>query len=110
MYRYHNHHQLNYHLLSSSSETASEADRHGPALVCRSNNPTEVRGLRSIFTFQLSATEATTKMKLVSRKVPKTLEDETVSLLPEDPEDMVSKTAPLVPCDSQTLASSEAEP
>lgn len=29
-------------------------------------------------------------MKLVSRKVPKTLEDETVSLLPEDPEDMVS--------------------
>lgn len=49
-------------------------------------------------------------MKLVSRKVPKTLEDETVSLLPEDPEDMVSKTVPLVPCDSQTLASSEAEP
>lgn len=28
-------------------------------------------------------------MKLVSRKVPKTLEEETVSLLPEDPEDMV---------------------
>ncbi|EKJ79480.1 hypothetical protein NXS19_003373 [Fusarium pseudograminearum] len=27
-------------------------------------------------------------MKLISRKVPKTLEDETVSLLPEDPEDM----------------------
>ncbi|KAK7423580.1 Translation factor pelota [Neonectria punicea] len=27
-------------------------------------------------------------MKLVSRKVPKTLEEETVSLLPEDPEDM----------------------
>ena len=49
-------------------------------------------------------------MKLVSRKVPKTLEDETVSLLPEDPEDMVSKTVPLVPCDPQTLASSEAEP
>lgn len=34
-------------------------------------------------------------MKLVSRKVPKTLEDETVSLLPEDPEDMVSKPSPL---------------
>ncbi|RSL42060.1 hypothetical protein CEP53_012396 [Fusarium sp. AF-6] len=30
----------------------------------------------------------TIKMKLVSRKVPKNLEEETVSLLPEDPEDM----------------------
>jgi hypothetical protein len=34
-------------------------------------------------------------MKLVSRKVSKNLEDETVSLLPEDPEDMVSS-----PCSS----------
>lgn len=29
-------------------------------------------------------------MKLVQRKVPKVFEEETVSLLPEDPEDMVS--------------------
>jgi hypothetical protein len=36
-------------------------------------------------------------MKLVSRKVPKTLEDETVSLLPEDPEDMVSSPCYLLP-------------
>lgn len=35
-------------------------------------------------------------MKLVSRKVPKTLEEETVSLLPEDPEDMVRQ--PVFPC------------
>jgi hypothetical protein len=39
-------------------------------------------------------------MKLVSRKVPKNLEEETVSLLPEDPEDMVSRPIPqsLSPC------------
>lgn len=75
-----------------------------PALVSRSNNPTEVRGLGSIFTFQLSATEAPpTKMKLISRKVPKTLEDETVSLLPEDPEDMVSSSPCTLLRSSQTL-------
>jgi|SRR6478735_7288857 hypothetical protein len=36
-------------------------------------------------------------MKLVSRKVPNSLADETVSLLPEDPEDMVSSPCCLVP-------------
>lgn len=42
-----------------------------------------------------------TTMKLVSRHIPKEFEDEQVSLLPEDPEDMVSRsTARRIPqCD-----------
>lgn len=37
-----------------------------------------------------SGSSSALKMKLISRKVPKDFEDEQVSLLPEDPEDMVS--------------------